>query len=296
MQTRVLKWLLFILGAVLLLNSCNSQKPTEILWDVWGVPHIYGKNTQELFYSYGWAQMHSHADAILRAYGEARGKAAEYWGRSNLRTDKLVHLLGIPNRSKGWFEAQSPEYKLYIHAFTKGMNDYAEAHADDISADMKIVLPVSEFDVMAHLQYIWHLIFLGGQNFYTADQWHRAGSNAWAVGPSRSASGNALLLSNPHLSWGGFLMWYESHIVGPDVNAYGANILGMPFQIMGFNDDLGWTNTVNTIDATDLFELTLAEGGYRWDGGIREFEKQSVEIRVKGKDGVRFFCAAVELG
>jgi acyl-homoserine-lactone acylase len=80
-------------------------------------------------------------------------------------------------------------------------------------------------------------------------------------------------------------MWYESHLVGPDVNAYGANILGMPFQIMGFNDHIGWTDTVNTMDGADLFELSLVEEGYAWDGGVQDFVKTTVVIKVKEEDG-----------
>ncbi|MFC2166173.1 penicillin acylase family protein, partial [Acidobacteriota bacterium] len=137
---------IFILLVIIFLGSCETQRPTEILWDVWGVPHIYAKNTTELFYAYGWAQMNSHADAILRAYGEARGRAAEYWGRTALRTDKLVHLLGIPERSRMWFKVQSPEFQENIAAFVKAMNDYAKTHPGKISEDMKRVLPVEDDD------------------------------------------------------------------------------------------------------------------------------------------------------
>ena len=44
----------------------------EILWDTYGVPHIYGKDAESVFYGYGWAQLHSHANTVLRLYGEAR--------------------------------------------------------------------------------------------------------------------------------------------------------------------------------------------------------------------------------
>src|SRR3712207_7139523 len=38
------------------------------------------------------------------------------------------------------------------------------------------------------------------------------GSNGWAIGPSRSTSGNSLLLANPHLAWGGEQTFYEAHL------------------------------------------------------------------------------------
>ncbi|HEY9667208.1 MAG TPA: hypothetical protein V6C91_10410, partial [Coleofasciculaceae cyanobacterium] len=32
-----------------------ESKKTEILWDTYGVPHIYSPNTKELFHAFGWA-------------------------------------------------------------------------------------------------------------------------------------------------------------------------------------------------------------------------------------------------
>lgn len=64
---------------VFILEAANAQPAkTEILWDNFGVPHIYSKTTGGMYYAFGWAQMHNHADLMLQLYGEARGRAAEY--------------------------------------------------------------------------------------------------------------------------------------------------------------------------------------------------------------------------
>lgn len=42
-------------------------------------PLMYSQNVKDLHYSFGWAQMESQRDLIMKFYGKSRGKAAEYW-------------------------------------------------------------------------------------------------------------------------------------------------------------------------------------------------------------------------
>lgn len=41
-----------------------GQKSTELLWDTYGVPHIYGKDAKSLFQAFGWAQMQSQGNLL----------------------------------------------------------------------------------------------------------------------------------------------------------------------------------------------------------------------------------------
>ena len=271
-------------------SACSREKTeaTEILWDTWGVPHVFASNEKELFHAFGWAQMASHGDLILRLYGEARGRAAEYWGPENLDLDRWVRTMGIPARAHEWTKAQEPEFRAYLDAFAAGMNVYAREHADRISPEVQVVLPVTGADILAHVQRVIHFTFVAGPQVVTAAerQWPRAGgSNAWAIAPSRSESGNALLLANPHLPWSGLFLFYEAQLVAPGMDTYGAALVGLPWLAIAFNDHLGWTHTVNTHDGQDLYELTLTADGYRWDGETRPFEIEEQTLKVKQPDG-----------
>jgi acyl-homoserine-lactone acylase len=42
---------------------------------------------------------------------------------------------------------------------------------------------------------------------------------------------------------------------------------------------------VNTVDNQDLYELTLADGGYRFDGAVRRFDVAAETLRVRRPDG-----------
>ncbi|CAM3293538.1 acylase [Salinibacter ruber] len=270
------------------LSGCGvGQGPdeTEILWDTWGVPHVYSSNTDSLMYAFGWAQMRAHGDRVLRLYGEARGRAAEYWGAEHLASDRRVRTLELPEHARRWAGNQDMPFGGYVEAFVAGMNAYAEAHPDRISESRTAVLPVKPRDVFAHTLRTVHATFVAGRDLRQAQRWRRAGSNAWAVGPSRSASGNAMLLTNPHLSWGDRFTWFEAQLTGPDIDAYGAALLGMPFPAVAFNDHLGWTHTVNPIDASDLYRLPLAGDGYRWNGRVRPFNTDTKVLKVKQPDG-----------
>lgn len=269
------------------MNGC-AQKETnqsEILWDTWGVPHIFGKDESSLFYAFGWAQMKSHGDLILQLYGKSRGRAAEYWGESYIDEDRFVHTVGIPKRSNLWYKSQHSDFKSYLDAFVAGMNDYVKANGQNIEDSLKVVLPVKAEDVLAHTQRVIHFTFVGGAAMGTAESWNSKGSNAWAIAPSHSESGNAMLLANPHLPWSDFFLFYEAQLSAPGIDAYGASLVGMPSLAIAFNNYLGWSHTVNTYDGMDLYELTLTGNGYIFDDEIRSFDEEMHILKVKQNDG-----------
>lgn len=282
------RWILLI-GIVLALAAAacgpRHQGPTEILWDRWGVPHIHAPEPGELFRAFGWAQMKNHANLILRLYGEARGRAAEYWGESYLVSDRYLRTMGVSERAQQWYGAQSPRFKGYLDRFVEGMNAYARRHPESVDPEMEVVLPLGPTDVLGHLQRVIHLSFVGREVTFGRARQPVPGSNGWAIAPSRTAGGNAMLLVNPHLPWSSFFTWFEVHWKTPEVDAYGATLVGMPILGLGFNDHLGWTHTTNPLDGIDLFELTLVEGGYRWDGAVKGFETETQSIRVRRPDG-----------
>lgn len=103
------------------------------------------------------------------------------------------------------------------------------------------------------------------------------GSNNWAVAPSRSATGNALLAGDPHLELTLPSIWYEVHMVVPDtLDAYGVTIPGAPAVIIGFNRDVSWTFTNTGADVVDFWyetvDDTLSPRRYLLDGEWRDLE------------------------
>ncbi|HUF65841.1 MAG TPA: penicillin acylase family protein [Gemmatimonadaceae bacterium] len=259
----------------------------EILWDDYGVPHIFAADREALAYAWGWAQMQNHGDLLLRLYAQGRGRAAEYLGQSYLREDRWVWTMGVPQRSQAWLVAQAPDMRAHISAFVRGINAFAAAHPQLVGDSLRAMLPVVETDVMGHAQRWAFSAFVTSRASVeqSAESWEQRGSNAWAIAPSRSVSGHAMLLANPHLPWGDMFTWMEGQFVIPGVNISGAALVGSPVLQIAFNDRLGWTHTVNTQDGADLYELTVTGDGYAWDGATRAFDTEMRVLTVRARDG-----------
>jgi len=171
--------------------STSPKKGSEILWDKFGVAHVFAKSTADLFYGYGWATAQSHGNLLMKLYGESRGRAAEYFGPSGLANDKWVWTNSIPQRSAKWLTEQTPEFRSYMEAFAKGINDYAAKNPNAWSEEAKRVLPITALDPIEHFHRILQYTYMapsrlaaGGTEEMAAnlmDTPEAVGSNAWAI-------------------------------------------------------------------------------------------------------------------
>lgn len=283
-QLRLNVLVLFALSLSSILYAQES-KHSEIKWDTWGVPHISGKTDAEVYYGFGWAQMKAHGNLVLKGFGKSRGQSAEYWGgEENLESDILIRKLNIPNRAVNWFDAQSDEMKINLTSFVAGMNDYCKNHPDAIGEEFKVVLPILETDPLAKLQVSYHLMVGAFAMQPQAAEWKTAGSNAWAIAPSKSENGNSLLLIQPHPPWFDDYLFFEAHLKSDDLNIYGVTLIGSPTIAMGFNENLGWGLTFNQADAMDLIEMKIKNNSYLLDGKWKPLDVQTEIVKIKQGD------------
>ncbi len=256
----------------------------EILWDDWGVPHIYSSSQQSAFYGLGWVQMRNHGSLLLTLYAQARGRAAEYLDESYIDSDIMVHELGIPETAVAWLAQQDKDYVMYLAAFAKGINDYAVANPDALDADLKAVLPVTSTDLLAHTLRIIHYKFVSGDAIFDAYSAMGYGSNGIAISPQRTVGKRSMLLINPHLPWSDYFTWMEAHIISPEVNAYGVALVGAPYLGIAITPGHAWTHTVNPVDGADQYQLVVDNNRYLFDGRWLEFEEDLVTIKIKNTE------------
>ncbi len=114
-------------------------------------------------------------------------------------------------------------------------------------------------------------------------------SNAWAVAPSRSTTGGALMAGDPHLSLRAPGDWYLARIETPGLTLAGATAPGLPLMIFGHNGQLSWSFTTTYSDTQDIFIEEVDPNDptrYRTKDGWQSFDSRKETILVEGEDPV----------
>ncbi len=274
--------------------------------DKFGVPHITAKTEEAAAFGHGYAVAEDHVLVLGRLLLKARAQEAEYFGakegeRDVVASDALCRQLHIYEGAEAGFAKMAPWVQRILSGYAAGYNHYVTKHRAELPDYVKTATAV---DFLAHGRRVvlgefdinWRQIDDIGkpkkQAAARADFPYdfAMGSNMWAIGKDRSASGHALLLGNPHLEWAGSQLWCEVHLHIPGkMNMYGATLVGSPVITIGFNENLGWSHTVNVHDNGGVYELTpdaKNPGAYVYDGQPLPLRKEEYTIKVKTDAGV----------
>ena len=115
-----------------------------------------------------------------------------------------------------------------------------------------------------------------------------AGSNAWAISPQRSATGGALLASDPHLEINRLpAIWYEAVLSWEDQFVMGATLPGCPLFAVARTRNVAWGVTYMKGDTVDFFVEDCRQGGesgwqYRRGSEWLDFEVREELLEPKG--------------
>ncbi|MDB5281941.1 MAG: peptidase penicillin amidase [Bacteroidota bacterium] len=115
------------------------------------------------------------------------------------------------------------------------------------------------------------------------------GSNNWAVSGTKTKSGKPILCNDPHLGLSLPSIWYEMHLVSPNINVYGATLPGSPAVIIGFNDSISWGVTNGGRDVRDWYKIKFKDDSrneYEYNGQWLKAEKKVERYKVRGKADV----------
>jgi penicillin amidase len=115
------------------------------------------------------------------------------------------------------------------------------------------------------------------------------GSNNWAVAGTKTASGNAILCDDPHLSLSLPSIWYEMQLQTPTMNVYGVTLPGSPAVIIGFTDSISWGVTNAQRDLVDWYQIKFKDDSkdeYLLDGKYVKTQKVIEEIKIRNKESL----------
>jgi acyl-homoserine-lactone acylase len=251
-------------------------RQVEIRRTTHGVPQILAQNLRAAAFALAYVQLEDHGPRIIDGMQAARGRMALVDGQSRVDSDARARQRHA--RAVETFRLLHPDTRDVYHGFAAGMNHYIRVYRDRLPAWVKP--DFSPQDVFAR-DVAWPSD--GAMNEFrerllaspnappvliagAAGSWRRAaadrpqpvtrivveepdddnvGSNAWALAPSRTTSGRAILLRNPHLAW--TAGYYEAHLRVPGkLDFYGDFRIGGPFTVIGgFNRFLGFATTNN---------------------------------------------------
>lgn len=108
-------------------------------------------------------------------------------------------------------------------------------------------------------------------------------SNNWAVSPGRSATGSALLASDPHMEVNRLpALWYEVMLQTPDHYRLGITMPGVPGIVMGRTNRIAFGFTYGFMDMVDFFIEEVRDGAVRRGDSWRSLDVRQEHILRKG--------------
>lgn len=317
-----LKIYLSFIVPILFLVACNQSRnelsiyadKVNIYRDVYGVPHVYGKDDAAAAFGFAYAQAEDNFFIIEDNYIDAIGRSTEVVGKEGLLDDWLNRSLEVTKYSRMEFDSLSTEVKAICIGYSEGLNYYLKTHPE---IKPKLLNHFEPWYVLAFIRYLYYqrvlLLYYSnipkesfqeayeklnhlnisdlGSLYFNNKKITGEGSNTWAVNGEKSTSGNSLLFINPHLSFFGNAQVYEAHIMSETGwNFTGYTRFGFPFPYVGFGEKIGWSSTDNNADLVDAYIEDFVEFpadlSYHYNGDIIPAKSWIEQIKIREGDTI----------
>jgi len=282
----------FLLLLTLHANAQIDPKSVTIARDSFGVPHIFAKTDPQVSYGLAWAHAEDDFKSLQLVALPSKGLMGRALGKDGVAGDYAFALFRCKEITEEKWSTLSPAFLRLAEGYVQGINDYAKAHPEEVL--VKQLFPMSLKDYIAS-SVLALTIFNGGDralrsifanNVNPLIDYDKMGSNAIAIHPSRTTTGEAFLAINAHQPNEGPEAFYEAHVNSEEGwNALGGLLAGGPCILHGVNENLGWAHTVNFCDRLDIYQLQMNPKNadqYMFDGVWTDLEKKKIKLHIKG--------------
>ncbi|MFN2188473.1 MAG: penicillin acylase family protein, partial [Candidatus Promineifilaceae bacterium] len=98
--------------------------PVEVLRDEYGVAHIYGETTEDLFFAEGYVHAQERFWQMEFERRVGSGRLSEIFGESTLETDRYLRHFDFRGSSEEIYASMGDEAKKILEAYSEGVNAY----------------------------------------------------------------------------------------------------------------------------------------------------------------------------
>lgn len=112
------------------------------------------------------------------------------------------------------------------------------------------------------------------------------GSNNWAIAGSKSLTGRPILAGDPHLGLSLPSIWYELQLHTEEGNVRGVSLPGLPFVVIGFNDNIAWSMTNGSEDVVDYYRMDWVDStrtAYHIGGQTHTLLLRQDSLKINGE-------------
>jgi acyl-homoserine-lactone acylase len=273
--------------------------------DEFGIAHVYGKSDADAVFGMIYAQAEDDFNRVERNYVNGLGWLAQAEGEAAIYRDLRQRLFIDPKHLEQLYQTAPGWLRQLTRAWADGLNYFLSKHPEVTPKVIRhfepwMALSFTEGSIGGDIE----KVDLGKlKEFYETPpvappavarlcepeaiaEPIPGGSNGFAIAPSRSARGHALLWINPHTS---YYFRSELQMVSEQgLNAYGAVTWGQFFIYQGFNTHNGWMHTSYGGDAVDEYAESIVKKPqgwfYKYGDSLRKLEVDTVTIRYKQGD------------
>jgi len=132
-----------------LLAVAGLQEAVEVIRDRWGVPHLFARNTHDLYFAQGFVHAQDRLWQMEFNRRIAGGRLSEIFGAITLPTDRFLRTIGLRRAAEAEWAIQDAQSKAAAQAYADGVNAFISLYRGR--------LPV-EFTLLRFRPEPWHPI------------------------------------------------------------------------------------------------------------------------------------------